>query len=957
MKNRDSRRGVRRILFILLTVTLIYCCLFNAAGATDYSFDIEAEQRLTLDIESFSINYFKFVPEKSGFYTFTSFSDADTRGYLYSSDKGTCLAEDDDSGEDYNFLINIFLEKDKVYYWAMKFSAISESGTVSFLVSFDRPPEDCVHSNTTVIEGKAPDCTTEGYTESLYCNDCYSVAVPAQTIPATNHPNPRKVDGEAATCLEQGLTDGLFCDDCQQWLTAQSVIEKTDHKPLLMTSDKATCLSDGLSLYGCIYCLEITEKKTPALGHNYELTEEIKATYTSEGCKIFVCSRCKDVKTVVTEEIIPLGEPENLTVAYVSDKKIKIKWSKTKGAECYRVSYKAEGGSWKVQTTFNNYFVLTDAQPSTDYSFRVRAVAGSVEGDDGATLSQKTRPSSASFTKISTESNVVSLSWTKAKGADGYQILISDRADFSKYRKVTIVNGAINSCEIDSLSYATEYYVKIRAYNNVGEEKLCGYFSEVSKTVTGPKRVSSLKASAKENQIAVSWKGQKNISGYQIDFSLKSDFSDKKTLGIKDGTAVTATLKKLVSGQKYYLRVRAYKIVDGKRIYGQYSETLAATTLPSAVKLSGFSRKTTQITLKWKGVTGASGYQLIYSGSKDFSNKKVIDVSYSKLKRTISALKSGKSYYFKIRAYKKLDGKTYYGAFSSVKRITTLPGGVSFTSAVSDNGKVILSWKKADSADGYEIYFSENKNMKNSKRLTVKGGNSLRKTFKALSVGKVYYFRIRSYKAVGKSRVTGKYSEIVKVRVLPQTVSLSSVTAFEGAAELLWKTVSDADGYQISYSLRSNFSDSVTVNVKGGKKNSFRLEKLIRGQKYYIRIRAYKDIGKTRVYGKYSNVLKTVTKPAAVNILSFSQQNKALKIRWISAENVSGYEIEYSLSADFSQKQTVTVSSASATSRDIKGLPAGKTYYFRMRAYKTADGTRHYGAYGKTALYTIKQED
>ncbi len=956
MKNRDSHRGVRRILFILLTVTLIYCCLFNAAGATDYSFDIEAEQRLTLDIEGFSINYFKFVPEKSGFYTFTCFSDSDTRGYLYSSDKSTCLAEDDDSGEDYNFLINIFLEKDKVYYWAMKFSAVSESGTVSFLVSFDKPPEACVHGNTTVIEGKAPDCTTEGYTQSVYCYDCLSIVVPAQTIPATNHPNARKIYGEPATCNATGLTDGLICYDCQQWVIAQSVIEITDHKPLLMTSADATCLSDGFELYGCVYCLELTRSITPALGHNYELTEEIKATYTSEGCNIFVCSRCEDVKTVITDEVIPLGEPEKLTVDYVTDSEIKIKWSKTKGAECYKVSYRADGGSWKEQTTFRNYFVLTDAQPSTDYSFRVRAVTGDVEGVSGATLTQKTRPASASFTRISIKGNTVSLGWTKSKGADGYQILISGTSDFSKYRKVTIVSGTITACEIEALSYATEYYVKIRAYNNIGEEKLCGYFSKVSKTVTEPKRVTKLKVSQKETQLSVSWKGQKNISGYQIDFSVKSDFSDKNTLGIKDGKATSATLKKLSSGQKYYLRVRAYKIVDGKRVYGPYSETFVSATLPSAVRLSGFSRKTTQITLKWKGVTGASGYQLIYSGNKDFSGKKVIDVPSSRLERTISALKSGKSYYFKIRAYKKLDGEICYGAYSTVKRITTLPESVSITSAVSDNGKVILRWKRADSADGYVIYYSESKNMKNSKRLTVKGSESLKKTFKALSVGKVYYFRIRSYKAVGNSKVAGKCSEIVKVRVLPQTVSLSSVTAYEGAVSLLWKAVSDADGYQISYSVRSDFSDSMTVNVKGGEKNSLLLERLIRGQKYYIRIRAYKDAGKTRAYGKYSNVLKTVTKPAAVNILSFSQQNKALKIQWLAAENVSGYEIEYSLSADFSQKQTVPASSASANSRDIKGLLAGRTYYFRMRAYKTADGIKHYGDYGKTSAYTMKQQ-
>ena len=59
---------------------------------------------------------------------------------------------------------------------------------------------------------------------------------------------------------------------------------------------------------------------------------------------------------------------------------------------------------------------------------------------------------------------------------------------------------------------------------------------------------------------------------------------------------------------------------------------------------------------------------MYYSIKKDSDYKKINNFNANTTKSTKSNLKSGKTYYFKVRAYKKVDGKVVYGSFSDVKK-------------------------------------------------------------------------------------------------------------------------------------------------------------------------------------------------------------------------------------------------------------------------------------------------
>lgn len=93
---------------------------------------------------------------------------------------------------------------------------------------------------------------------------------------------------------------------------------------------------------------------------------------------------------------------------------------------------------------------------------------------------------------------------------------------------------------------------------------------------------------------------------------------------------------------------------------------------PAKVKLKSAKKTgTKKVKLTWKKVKGCSGYEIYVSNKKGAGYKKVANVK--KWKKVSCIVKKGikkkKTSYFKVRAYRKAAGKTYYGAFSNVKKV------------------------------------------------------------------------------------------------------------------------------------------------------------------------------------------------------------------------------------------------------------------------------------------------
>ena len=100
-----------------------------------------------------------------------------------------------------------------------------------------------------------------------------------------------------------------------------------------------------------------------------------------------------------------------------------------------------------------------------------------------------------------------------------------------------------------------------------------------SSTTNKPATVTTNKPKAKKNSLVVTWKPMNNANGYEVQVATDKKFKkNKKSIIINKKNAKKKTIKNLKKNKKYFVRVRAYKIVDGKKIYGKWSKVKSVKT-------------------------------------------------------------------------------------------------------------------------------------------------------------------------------------------------------------------------------------------------------------------------------------------------------------------------------------------------------------------------------------------
>lgn len=131
----------------------------------------------------------------------------------------------------------------------------------------------------------------------------------------------------------------------------------------------------------------------------------------------------------------------------------------------------------------------------------------------------------------------------------------------------------------------------------------------------------------------------------------------------------TGKLNAMATEQGYYALTAYFRFTGGKTSLYDMSDTgdatPAALTKAKIVSVKSVSKKGVKIT--WNKVKTAKGYQIKYSAKKNMKGAKT--ATSGSLSKKITKLKSGKRYYFKVRAYKTADGSRIYGGWSSTKSV------------------------------------------------------------------------------------------------------------------------------------------------------------------------------------------------------------------------------------------------------------------------------------------------
>ena len=265
--------------------------------------------------------------------------------------------------------------------------------------------------------------------------------------------------------------------------------------------------------------------------------------------------------------------------------------------------------------------------------------------------------------------NSITLSWDKIDNVTGYKVYKYDKKSNSyKYLATTNTNTYTDK----SLKASSTYSYRVRAYKVVNSTTYNGSYSNTIDVKTSPNyapKVTGLKLKTqKSDSLTISWNKINNVTGYKVyRYDVKTE-SYKLIKTISNASTTSYTNSKLTSATKYLYKVRSYKIVNNKTHNGDYSSSLAATTKPPTPTVKLTSPSTKKIKLTWTNISSrTTGYDIYMATSKNGTYKNIGSTSNKSF--TKGNLTKGKTYYFKVRAYRTIDGKKVYSSYSSIKSI------------------------------------------------------------------------------------------------------------------------------------------------------------------------------------------------------------------------------------------------------------------------------------------------
>jgi len=176
--------------------------------------------------------------------------------------------------------------------------------------------------------------------------------------------------------------------------------------------------------------------------------------------------------------------------------------------------------------------------------------------------------------KIITTANIskktLKVQWTANKAAKNYRVqyrLAGKSAWISKW------SAGRNNFTIKSLKKNSLLQVRIAGYAKQNGKWVRGAWSNVQYRYMSTATLKKVEAGKK--QMTVTWKKTAGATGYQIQYSLKSNMAGAKTVTVKKGKTTKKVIKKLKKGKKYFVKIRPIKKKAGKTYLGQLSKAKA----------------------------------------------------------------------------------------------------------------------------------------------------------------------------------------------------------------------------------------------------------------------------------------------------------------------------------------------------------------------------------------------
>ena len=483
-----------------------------------------------------------------------------------------------------------------------------DKGTCS-VCNFEKDEEVKALGHTEVVIPLDPaDCTNSGTTEGKECAVCKKVLVERQTIPALGHD--MVVDtskSTPATCIAAG-SEFRQCKNCQ--VNETITLEMLPHAYGDWTVTKeAGCSESGEQTRICSQCNAIEKEVIPALGtHNTVINEGKDPTCTEPGLTVgTMCNICNTIFEAQVE-IAALGH------TYTDEPVLKPATTEAEGEYGYLCIVCNEGLNAEKIAKIDKETIKLAAKKYY-YNGKVITPAVTVKDVDGNEL---------------------------VKGEDFDVVYSTGRKNPGKYEAQIIFKG--------------------------------NYEGEMTLPFTiNPVKTAKVSYENKSDHILITWDKVVGATGYDVYIYQDSvNGTTRKLLKTLTGTSLKITKdykgKALVLDENYRIGIVSRTKTEDGTVLKSKNPAFKTVTRKLVKPTLTVTTTTGKATLKWTNIANETGYEVVYAKTKDGTFKSLGTTKANVVTLTKSLTRGG-TFYFKVRAYKVVDGETHYSNYSTIKSI------------------------------------------------------------------------------------------------------------------------------------------------------------------------------------------------------------------------------------------------------------------------------------------------
>ncbi len=824
-----------------------------------------------------------------------------------------------------------------------------------------------VNHTEKTLPAKKPTCTESGLTEGTQCSACGEILKVQEVIDPTGHTI--VVDkAVAATCTKDGLTEGSHCSVCEAVLKAQSEIPATGHAwDSGVVTKEPTCTTSGTRTYTCGNDKSHTRTETiNALGHKTVTDPAVPATCTETGLtEGSHCSTCGEVLKAQTV-IKATGH------AWDSGVVTKEPTCTTSGTRTYTCGNDKSHTKTETINALGHKTVTDPAVPATctetglTEGFHCSTCGEILKAqtvikatghawDEGAVT--KEPACTEDGTRTYTCGNDKTHTKTEKINATGHTI-VTDKAVAATCTKDGLTEGS--HCSVCGEILKAQTVIKATGHTSVTDQAVAATCTESG--LTEGSHCSVCKAVLKAQEVIPA-------TGHAWD----SGAVTKEPTCTESGTRTYTC-----SNDKRHTRSETINALGHTSVTDQGKAatcTESGLTEGSHCSVCGQTLKVQEaIPAKghtfgdWKVVT-APTYESEGLRERTCTECGMVEQeTMSVLPRTLASA-----------SVDAIPARTYTGtAFTPAPTVkmgsTTLKLNTDYTVTYSNNKNAgtatVTITGKGNYTGTKTTTFKINKAAQNiaikvsaasiavGKTATVSITGAVgAKTYKSslAAVAAVNTAGTITAKKVGTTTITATAaatanfnaaSKAITIKVVP--AATSSITAANQATgiKLTWKSVAGATGYKVyrGSTLVKTIASGSTITCTDTKANA-------NGTKYTFKIvpTAPSGNGLARTLATYR-----VARPAISSAANSAA--KKMTVRWKKNAKANGYQIQYSTNRKFaSGNKTVNIIKAATVSRVIGGLAKGKTYYVRIRTYKTVGKAKYWSAWSPAKSVKIKK--